>query len=695
MLTSRALLDVRDESGSIVVVAGIIVVAFALLAGGMLQIGDWLQHRRHAQMRVDAAALAGGQLFGQCFDSSKFSTAQAQTNIEDMAKHYMGFASGVSGAPLNTQFGGGSDQYAFQSKTYPDGSQSDDTDTRGECTNMALDVKLQDSNIPSLMKLFPGTTIHAHARVQAQTIQQFKGSFPLAIPDVQPKYVAVTFVNESNGSELQGCGGSVLTGTSCTYLLSKQAPASNLNPWTASVSPRLPAASVSQGSTAGGVQIGARVGMGAVAGSCANTAGNNNWSCFDANSSSIGAEFIRDYSSATASAKQPAAPVLRTVIPSNSCSGAFPSQFGSSPFVSDADNVTSCSVGVSARVDFGTGATDPTKAAAAGGVKAVLTATIAGSTISLSPVAGSYDSTPGSPTFGTWLWQPSSGSAALTVDATGGNASFPVTLAWQEQDGSEGGNACKASGNKCKGTFDNGNAVMRFTSATDAADGPIKLMAITQGSGSAYSLTPGLDTLSVEVRLAGSLGVVNPPVLQALRLTGSGSRTTAVGCDGPGDSQFVAAIVNGCQTPYQINNSQICPDPSPPAGPADCVPTKTGNLGNTVIKAMNTRFAGCPPNNWPDYSQPGDPRVIVMMITDFSAYNGQGKTQVPVVDFAAFYVIGWTGNSCGAAWPFPGKEPNGGNIWGYFVKYASLDQVPSGQVCDPTQITPCVPVLVR
>ena len=236
---------------------------------------------------------------------------------------------------------------------------------------------------------------------------------------------------------------------------------------------------------------------------------------------------------------------------------------------------------------------------------------------------------------------------------------------------------------------------MRFTSATDDADGPVKLMTISQGGASAYSLKPGMNNVSLDVELQGSLGVVNPPVEQVLRLTHTGSRTTAVECDGPGNSRFDQAIINGCQTPYQINDSQICPDPAPPAGPADCVPTKTGNLGNTVLKAMDQRFQGCPPNNWPDYTQQGDKRVIVMMLTDFSALSGQGKTQVPVVNFGAFYVMGWSGNKCGDAWPFAGNEPQGGNIWGYFIKYATLDQIPSGLICDPTQITPCVPVLVR
>jgi hypothetical protein len=683
VLSPGALPHLRDESGSIVVVAGIIVVAFALLAGGMLQIGDWLQHRRHAQMRVDAAALAGGQLFSECFDPA-IQTGQAQSDIEAMAKHYMGFASSVSGAPLNTQFGGGSDQYAFQSKTYPDGTQSDDTDTRGECTNMQLDVKLQDSNIPSLMKLFPGTTIHAHARVEAQTIQQFQGSFPLAIPDVQPKYMAVTFVNEATGSELTGCSGALVTGTTCTYSLCKQStctpPPSDPTPtntveWWSAVSPTLPAASPTSG-----VRVGIRVGMGAVPQSCAGLSGNQNWSCFDASDTSIGGLMIRDYSpSGTGS---PKAPILRAVTPSNSCWAAF----SSSPFVSDRSGATTCSVGVSANIDFGTGNSNPSKPASQGGVKATVTATINGNNVNLCPV--SYQASDG-----TWLWTPGgtcTGSASIPVDATASTSSYPVTISWTASDGPS------CSKKPCSGNFDGkSTAVMRFTSADDANDGPIKAMAITSGGG--YSMTSGSKTFNVGVWIQSSLGVTNPPVLQALRVsTTTRGNTTAVACDGTGDSNLVNAVVKGCTTPYQINNNDICPDPNPPAGPADCVATEPGNKGVTLVNALNTRLAGCPPNNWPDYTKPGDPRLIVMMITDFSAYNATGRSQVPVVNFGAFYVIGWSGNACGATWPFPYPEPNSGaNIWGYFVKYASLDQVPSGQVCDPTQITPCVPVLVR
>jgi hypothetical protein len=681
------------DEGSIVVLACIIILAFSLLAGVVMQIGDWSEHRRSIQVRADAAALAGAQLFGECFDSSAFTQAQVATNMHEMARHYAGYSSSVAGAALNPQFGGGSvTDPVFASKTYPDGGGggADDTDTRNECQSMQLDVKLQDSNIPSLMKIFPGATVHGHARVEAKQIRSFKGSFPLAIPEVEPKYVTATFVDESTGNELTGCGATgLVTGTTCTYTLTKGASANSLTAYTASVTPNFP----STGVTASlGKAIGVRIGMGGARGTCANTAGNDNWACFDGGTTSRGALALRDYASGSGGAVQPNAPILRAVYPSNSCSPSFATGFGTTSYVSDAGGAATCAVGVSARIDFGTTNVDPTKTKATGGVQAVVTATINGSTLTLLPVAGSYDATTT-----TWLWAVSSGSATVPVDDSGTTSGYPVTISWAEQDGTQGGNTCNTGGgNKCKGTFDGGAAVMRFTSATSDDEGPIKLMAVTQGGTNMQSFTPGLTTVGLEIRIEGSLGVVNPPVLQALRLTHTGSRTTAVNCDGTGASDFTNSIITGCKTPYQINTNQICPDPAAPT-PADCVPTKTGNLGTTVTKALDDRLAGCPADHWAQYgsSYPGDPRLIVMMLTDFSAFNAQGKTTVPVVNFAGFYIVGWTGNKCGAAWPFPGKEPSGGNIWGYFVKYVALNQVPDGPICDPNQITPCVPVLVR
>lgn len=667
---ASALQRLRAEDGSIVVTAAIISLVVVVLGATVVQVGDWFQHRRHLQVRADAAALAGGQVFNECFDTVDYTTAQAQTDIENTARQYAGFSS-PKGSAYNGQFGGGSDSIAFQSSTYPGGGGGGPDDTAdgvGECSNLQLDIKLSDQAIPSLFSFVPFATTHAHARVNLQSVRTVTGSFPLAIPDINPKQVSVTFVDETaGGTELTGCTGA-LAGTGCTFLLAKGTSANGLTPWSTNAAVKIPSAP--------GHLIGARVGMGGQVASCAGVTGTANSSCWDGSNANQGLVEIRDYS-AGGSGAQPNAPVLDGVWPAGACSG--------SPYFSDQSltgGATSCAVGVQAEVDFGSGSTDPTKSKANGGVAAKLTATVNGQSTPLQPV--SYDAATGA-----WLWAAPS-VTSLPVDTTGTTSSYPVSLSWEEQDGTQGGNTCKAAGNnKCTGTF---GAVQRVTSATDANDGPIKLVTLADPSSGMppYSLTPGTHTLTVSVALTGALGVQSPPQLTALRLTGSGSRTTGVNCDGTGNNDFTNSIVSGCKTPYQINDSDVCPDPEPPAGAADCVPLKTGNLGTTVPTALNTRFG----NQCPAATSPL--RDLLMMLTDPSALAGSGKTTIPVTNFADFHVVGWTGGpgSCGV-WPFPGTQPSGGNIWGYFMKYDAPGQLPSGQQCQLTDITPCVAVLTR
>jgi hypothetical protein len=120
-------------------------------------------------------------------------------------------------------------------------------------------------------------------------------------------------------------------------------------------------------------------------------------------------------------------------------------------------------------------------------------------------------------------------------------------------------------------------------------------------------------------------------------------------------------------------------------------------MANTAASALNARFAGCPANHWPGPLPDGDPRIVKLMITDFSALDGSGKTQVPVINFAAFYITGWDGASCSnnQAWPFAGSSDKG-DIWGHFIKYVAPDPDSGGTTdCDPNALAPCVPVLVK
>ena len=68
---------------------------------------------------------------------------------------------------------------------------------------------------------------------------------------------------------------------------------------------------------------------------------------------------------------------------------------------------------------------------------------------------------------------------------------------------------------------------------------------------------------------------------------------------------------------------------------------------------------------------------------------------MPVTNFAAFYITGWTGSKCATNDP-PPVDVKKGAIWGHFIKYVEPDPKSVGkETCDPLAITPCVPVLVK
>jgi hypothetical protein len=670
-----------DEKGGVLVMVTIWLPVLVLFVMFVLETGNWFVHERHLQAQADAAAFAGGAMFGDCFASS----GGGDDAIFNEASKYAGQAGSFQGASYgsalhNEQIGNanrGSVSVLYQSKTFAATSPApDDTETEGPCSTPSLmfDVKATEADLPLFFGNFiPGlssATINAHARVQLRQVRIGHGALPLAVPDVTPKQVAATFIDEATGSELNGCSGpGLIGGTGCSFQLSKSGTSNGLNLWSGPATVSLPAAPKS---------IGVRIGLGAQVTSCAGSTGSTTSTCYDAGQTGRGLVQIRDYETG-GSAVQPNKPKLLGVWPTSACSG--------SPFFSDTFGQGSCAVGVQATVDFGTGATNPTNAKAAGGVRAQLTATINGQTVDLSPVT--HDAGTNS-----WLWSTTAFPATVPIAAAGGTSVYPIEIEWEEQEGTVGGDICKTSGNKCKDTF---GTVQRFMSATDDDDGPVKLVQLEEpASGIApYSLQQGAHDLTLTVGLKGDLTVSNPPELTALRLTG-GSRTSGVNCDGTGNNDFTNAIVNGCKTPYQVNDSRVCPDPAPPNGPADCVPLKTGNLGTTVAKALDDRFAGCPINHWPSY-QTGDPRIVQLMVTDFSALGGSGSGEVPVVNFASFYVIGWSGSKCPGndAWPYPYPEPNGGNIWGYFIKHVNTQDTGGTEVCDPNSVAPCVPVMTR
>src|SRR6516225_9805570 len=109
----------RDERGGVVVLVALLIPTLLLVFAIATDVGNWFVHRRHLQMQVDAAALAGGALFGNCFSTDSTVAAGASSAIEDEAARYAGLAS----SSYNLQVGGGSSNIsvAYNSQTFPGG----------------------------------------------------------------------------------------------------------------------------------------------------------------------------------------------------------------------------------------------------------------------------------------------------------------------------------------------------------------------------------------------------------------------------------------------------------------------------------------------------------------------------------------------------------------------------------------------
>jgi hypothetical protein len=693
------------ERGSVLVMVTLWMPVVVLMASFVINVGHWFEHKRHLQLQADAAALAGGDMFAACFNSGGGDTAifNEGTKYAGSTGRYNGTAYGT---PLyNTQVGGthkGPISVLYQSPSYADGTnKGDGTETQAPCEtpSFMFDVKATESNLPWF--LGGGKVVHAinaHARVQLRALGDTNPSLPLAVPDINPRQVGVTFVNEAGGAALSGCSGPThVTGTPCTFLLTKGTPANGLNMWSGLETVTLPSAPA---------KVGIRVGVGGQVGTCANVGSTRTYSCYDGSTTTAGLTMIRDY--AVGAPPPPVAPsnmsppVLDGIWP-NSCSGN-----GAFFFLASG----TCASGVTAELNYGTGSTQPP-------ATYFIRATAGGTTADLHPV--SYDAARNA-----WIWT----TAATPPFALAAQAGAQgISLSWEVQDTTKNiGGACNTrNNNPCKANFANAPQ-QRFYSGLDTPDtgsGPIRSMQVTGGpdiNGPA-SLIPGSYTLTVTLGLAGNYSVnkpckpppsggsytcftydpvndVGPDRAVLLRLKQDrGPNTFTIDCGG---GNIRTMIENGCANRYSINAADICPDVGTPPDPPDCVPVQTGAATGQIRQGMNTRFApggNCLPNNYPTIV-PGDKRVVIVMITDFSAFEGGGNTTVPVVTYGAFYVVGWDGAPGGCDnEPYShtglGGSSGNGDVWGHFIKYVDTNGRPGPGLCDPSGLLPCVPMLTQ
>jgi hypothetical protein len=644
-----AALAAREDGGILVFVAMLTPVVLLFLAFAV-DVGNWWVHKRHLQLQADAAALAGGALLGECFSDP----ASANTAITTEATRF----GGAGGSSYNEQLGGtqkGAVSLAFQSNTYPSGDAdpTGDTETAPPCDteHLMLDVKASEVGVPLFLRpllelAVPGTTladptINAHARVELKQVEIQEGMLPVAVPDLRFTYVFATFVNEVTGAELG------------TVQLAKAGTSGGDQLWNTStpLSVSIPSAHI-------GVRI-RLVGGADPTAAC----GTLYTECYDTDSAN-GVVHVRGWSTGTA-------PEARNV-------WLLPGSCLPDAYFAAAD----CSAGIQAEVDLG--AAHPLTGP---GVTAEVWASVDG--------AGDYTLTPGG-TSGLVAWTATSG---LPISVSGPHT-VELHWNWEQTTGTWTGKSCSdKNNNPCKeeGTF--GSVQRAFVAG--GRSGPLRSVQVYESgvtaSGSNSFQTGTSHTLGVSLAVTGGLKVqslASDPVIE-LRVTGS--QNQSIDCD-PAVSNLRDEINQGCGPAYKLNKTLACPAYnvlwSLPE-PWECVKTQTGGAVGQVEHGMKDRILGgantcTAPINWPNYDS-DDPRIVPLIITPFGTFSGSGNDIVPVIDFAAFYVVGWNGDPCPGAHVVPK-----GYIAGHFIKYAEPNPNGAGKnVCDPDLITPCVPVLTR
>jgi hypothetical protein len=628
------------ERGGVLVLTGLLIPVLLLLVSFTVDIGNWWAHKRHLQMQVDAAALAGGARFGECFSNP----AGAEAAISGEATKY----GGGSGSLYNAMVAGplkGTMALSYQDKFWPSGAGPDDsTETGNPCTtpSFMFDVKGSEIELKSLFVPGLDLDVNAQARVQLRTVTVQKGMLPVSVPDLRFNYAFATFVDEATGTALATSQLQVTGTTGGQQLWSSPAPVD--------------------------VAVTGRVGvrLRLVGGTDPNAAcGQLYVDCYDAGSAN-GLVHIRGWNSLAP------APAARNV-------WMLPGTCAPDAYFTTAD----CSAGIQAEVDLGL--THPLTGPS---ITSEVWASVDGS--------GKYPLTPGG-VAGLVTWTAASG-----VPVTGeGPHDVSLHWSWQQTTGTWLGDTCKTGGgNPCKASGTFGTVQRAFRGGPDRS-GPVKRVQVFESgvstSGANSFALGSLHSLGVSISVTGSLKVQSDATDPVIELRVVGSQNQSIDCD-PEQPNLADEIENGCAPEYEINPGISCPAYnelwSLPQ-PWQCVKTQTGGAVGQVAKGLEQRILGgaktcTAPINWPNYS-PGDPRIVPLIITPFGSFSGSGNSIVPVIDFGVFYVVGWDGDPCPGAHPTPK-----GYIAGHFVKYAAPNPNADAEtVCDPDALTPCVAVMTR
>jgi hypothetical protein len=638
----------RDEHGGTLVMVAVWLPLLVLVAAFVVDVGHWFAHKRHLQMQADAGALAGGGVFiVPC-------TGAVDDRIAAEARKYAGDPE-VAGA-YNSQVNASAPanvHVLINSSAFWDEGGTSYSDGGTPCATEMLDVRLTETDPPRFFgPLVPA--INARARIEIRALETPSGLLPIGVPEVNPKVVAATFYDDDTGH--------VLARVPLTPSADIVSAGTTLKGWS-SAPATVPI---------GAKHIGVRIALG---GGTSTDCGAPNVDCYD------DVNFLRG---APARPGTPADPTARDVWLSGADSACPDPYFA--PLTTG-----SCAVTVNADVDFGVDPKD---------VNAAVTARVGKRDYPLG-----YDA-------GARLWR-----GTATVPAAAGPVE--VELTWAD--------TCGPKAKKCSDSFDDpkdaGDYVQRAFTADEELAGPLKLVEIARADGSfgvnSFPLgsSPSLIvSIGVESNLRNAASVSEPPVhLRVFKETDvhSASRNRSLDCD-PGYTNFWEELAYGCNPQYAKHDLDT-PCPSTQTSlwrstqPWTCVAVDTGARRNQLAKGLNVRVFGTDkpssctaPNNWSSFPNlpPGDPRIIFVFITPFSAFRSSGSGTVPATEFATFYATGWDAAGSGFDNPCQGQGDDpapAGFLVGHFIKYVSPlnNGGAADELCDFDAFGSCVAVLTR
>jgi hypothetical protein len=658
----------RDQRGAVAVLIGVMMPLIVLLLSFVIDTGNWWVHDRHLQTQADAGALAGAQgpWFPACDDAT----------IRQNVLAY-------SGGTYNQQYQpAGTVSALLNSSAYADKGGKDSSDGGTPCQTLAsatavhpgfVDVKADESGLQNFFGSLPGfnsVTVHAHARVEIQGVQEEAAVRPVAVRNASLYKCAHAqlWTTNSDGT-LKSMLGSPFTSFTRTVL------SDSSTQFQITGSATMPAKTSSSASKAPHVAVQVILG---------NT-GCTTTDTFADPPGVAGVNFInvyRDLASVTVGAGQP--PALGSVSMPPGSSSCSPDPYFA---------VSACNAVVKAYVKWRSGAIT----------------TNSGKNVFIT--INGVDATAASDTGGSY-W-----TASVPIGAESGPN--PITIGWRQKIGTITGSGPKpqdcTKGQGCSGSFDVAQQSFGATNDDDVTNsGDIDLVQIADGNGLyANSLLQGTShsfTITVRVKGLENSRPTDPPVV--LRNSNQNSkRTGLVDCgQGNGASADKTAIMNGCPLGVYIwPEGTQCVVPN--SDPIDCVNPIAGNRRQKIASAVKDRINGsC--NYWNAYRDSGtfninnyilgsDPRVMPMIITEPADLSGgTNGSPIPVRAIATFYVTGYDGGAgngqgCNNE-PFPGRGSDKFQIWGHWIKYVPVGGgIGNGQGCDPNKFGDCIAVLTQ